>query len=292
MERAERNPFRPSVLYAGIEIARECARSGRGPLESLGHIRQGNADRTSFDYPSASEIACMHSWQVFSADSNVKAAFRVTLKHLIEATRPFWIRLLPGGRGKVIDTLDADTRQCIHIADLLGFDDASVAWWDAVTILGREWDIQERLQIGREAERRSMARERLLLKETNMHPIWVAVDDNAAGYDIKSWCPELPHTGDPIERYIEVKGTSLFGTVHITRREWEFAEMHPHHWELQVWLKVRGTPTILKVSDLRQHIALNQGSGRWSEIEIPSDVLVSPVCAGRSEHQDCLVVQE
>ncbi len=288
MERAEGSRFRPSVLYAGIEIARECSRSGREPLESLSHIRQGNADRTSFDYPGASEIACLHSWRIFSDHSNVKDAFRATLKRLIEADRPFWIRLLPGGRAKVINTLDADTKQCIHIADLLSFDDVSIAWWDAVTILGREWEVQERLQIGRDAERRSMARERLLLKETEMQPIWVAVDDNAAGYDIKSWCPQLSHCGNPIERYIEVKATSLFGTVHITRREWEFAETHPDHWELQVWLKEHEDPAILNTSDLRQHIALNQGAGRWSEIEVPSEILISQVCTGSSELQDRL----
>ena len=65
-----------------------------------------------------------------------------------------------------------------------------------VTVLGREWGYEERLQIGRAAERRAMARERILLKETEMHPIWVAVDDNAAGYDIKSWHPELSHCGN------------------------------------------------------------------------------------------------
>ena len=288
MERAERSPFRPSVLYAGIEIARECSRSGRAPMESLSYIRQGSADRTSFDYPVAAEIACMYSWRVFSDHSNVKLAFRATLKHLIEAIRPLWIRLLPSGRAKVLRILDADLQQCIHIAGLLSSDHASVAWWDAVTVLGREWGYEERLRIGRVAERRAMARERILLKETKMQPIWVAVDDNAAGYDIKSWRPELLHCRNPVERYIEVKATSPLGTVHITRREWQFAETHPDQWELQIWLNKSGTPMVLKVNDLSQHIALNQGSGSWSEIAIPSEVLLSPISASCSQHQDKL----
>ena len=288
MELVERRRFRASVLYAGIEIARESTRSGRAPMESWSYIRHGSADRTSFDYPGAAEIACMYSWRVFSDHSDIKLAFRATLKHLIEAVRPLWIRLLPGGRAKVLRILDADLQQCIRIAGLLSSDHASVAWWDAVTVLGREWGYEERLQIGRAAERRAMARERILLKETEMHPIWVAVDDNAAGYDINSWHPELSHCGNPVERYIEVKATSFLGTVHITRREWEFAERHPDHWELQIWLNKRRTPAILKVNEFRQHIALNQGSGSWSDIAIPSEILLTSISASCSQVLDRL----
>ncbi len=286
MERAERSPFRPSVLYAGIEVVRECARSDRAPMESLSYIRQGSADRTSFDYPGATEIACMYSWHVFSDHTNVKLAFRATLKHLIEAIRPLWIRLLPGGRAKVLRILDADLQQCIHIAGLLSSDHASVTWWDTVTVLGREWEAEERLQIGRDAERRAMAREQMLLRETEMHPIWVALDDNAAGYDIKSWHPQVQHRGNPVERYIEVKATWSLGAVHLTRREWEFAETHSDQWELQIWLKKSRTPTVLKVNEVRQHIAVNQGSGLWSEITIPSEVLITPNSARCSQLQD------
>ena len=283
MGRAERSPIRPSVLYAGIEVVRECTRSGRAPTEALSYIRQGDSDRTSFDYPTASNVACIHGWNVFSDHPSIKVAFRDTLKHLIENIRPIWIRLLPGGRAKVVSLLDIDLKQCIRIAGLLNSDDASVAWWDAVTVLGREWTHAERIQIGRAAERRAMARERRLLKDREMHPIWVAIDDNAAGYDIQSWRLEFRPSGEPIERYIEVKATSSLGIVHITRRQWMFAQTYPDQWELQIWLDKCKSPTILRLDDIRPHIALNQGSGSWSEIEIPSEVLLDPISASCSQ---------
>ena len=283
MERHDRSPLRPSVLYAGIEVVRECTRSSRTPTEALKHIHHGNAGRTSFDYPGASNVASNHGWAVFSDHPDVQIAFRDTLRHLIAAIRPVWIHLLPAGRARIIDIVDIDLKQCIQIAGLLSSDAASVYWWDALATLSREWEHHDRLQFGRDAERRAMARERSLLKGTNLHPVWVAIDDNAAGYDIQSWKLNLSLRDSPVEQYIEIKATSPFGTVHITRREWQFAEAHPERWELQIWQLDYETPTTLKLCDVSPHIPLERNAGSWSITKIPSAVLLTPTASRNDE---------
>lgn len=270
----ELRPFRPSVLHAGIEVLRECTGSTRTPEEALHFIRQGSADRTSLDYPTAAAVAQVHGWGVFSAHQDVHVAFRESLHQLVLARRPLWVRLLPSGRGKVVRHLDEDLQQCLGIAGVLGFDDDAVALWDQLAMLGRKWTDEERLAIGRAAERRAMARERALLEGTSLEPVWVAIDDNAAGYDILSWKVDLRSRPVPTKRYVEVKGSSLVGTVHLTRHEWRFAEEHRERWELQVWVDGQNEPTVVGIDSVRPHIAINQGMGRWAEVEIPTEALV------------------
>lgn len=264
--------LRPSVLYAGIEVMRECTDNDRMPGEALRFIRQGNAGRTSFDYKTAEVVAGIHGWEVFSGHHEIEAAFRQTLRHLVLLTRPTWVKLLPSGRGRVVPMLNDDLTQCLQIADLLGFSDVAISWWDELAALGRQWDEEERLAIGRIAEERAMNRERAYLDGTGLEPRWISIDDNAAGYDIRSWRLDLSRV--PREQYVEVKGSTMLGTVHLSRQQWQFAIDHPAQWELQVWLDDREEPTVLGVDNMRRHMAVNQGAGRWAQMEIPTDALV------------------
>ncbi len=273
---SEQRALRASLLYAGIEIARDMQTEGGSPGEALAYIRQGDAQRNSFDYDGAFDVAEDYGWEVFSADSDTGVAFRLTLTNLLEHTRPVWVRVLPAGRRRVVSSLDDDALQCLEIADLLGYEYEAVAWWDRLAALGRLWDEEARVAIGRDAEKRAMARERLLLAGTGKDPRWVAIEDNGAGYDIQTWRPRAGAGGDGSlsEHHVEVKGSSLTGIVHLSRGEWEFAIANADHWEMQVWLSGTDEPGVLGVDDLRSHIPDNRGEGRWAEVEISTDRLV------------------
>jgi len=265
---------RASLLYAGIEIARECASSGRTPDEALAHIRQGESGRNSFDYAGAFEVAGEHEWAVFSPDPDVETAFRDSLSRLIELARPFWVRVLPAGRQRVVPVLGDDLLQCMEIGGLLGHEPEVVAWWDRLAAIGRQWDEEARMAIGRAAEEQTMAYERKLLDGTGKQPRWVAIEDNGAGYDVQSWRSALADAAVFEAHFIEVKGSSETGIIHLSRGEWNFAVANGSKWEIQIWLSSASTPAILKIGEVQPHIPDNHGDGRWVEVQIPTDRLL------------------
>jgi hypothetical protein len=266
--------LRASLIYAGTEIAREQATSGRTPDEALGHIKQGAAGRRGYDYPAAFRIAAEHGWDIFSADPDAETAFRETVTRLLDLRRPLWVRVLPAGRQRVVQSLDDDTRQCLEIAGLMGTEPYVVAWWDRLAALGRMWEEETRVTVGRDAEQRAMAYEWERLAGTDRAPRWLAIEDNGAGYDIQSWRPRSADLADLHEHYIEVKGSSRNGIIHLSRGEWSFAVAHAPAWEMQVWLPEAPLPAVLTVADVNPHIPANQGEGRWAEVEIPTDRLL------------------
>ncbi|MCV0384723.1 MAG: DUF3883 domain-containing protein [Erythrobacter sp.] len=266
--------LRASVIYAGLEIARDRAASGRSPEETLAFIRQGDAHRNSFDYAGAFTLAGTHGWSVFVDSPDTAAAFRATLSNLIVSLRPTWVMVLPAGRAKIMAALDEDLVQCLEIAALLGYDDEAVAWWDALASLGRQWSDDERLAIGREAEKRAMARERALLAGTGREPRWVAIEDNTAGYDIETWRCTEAERGELAQHYVEVKGSSMIGFVHLSRGEWDFARKNAAAWELQIWLADDPEPVVLGFENVSPHIPGDQGEGTWERVKVATDRLV------------------
>jgi len=266
--------LRPSVVYAGTEIARLCEQDALSPDEALAHIRQGDAQLNAFDYRSAFSVAEEFGWSVFSAHPDTASAFRTTLERLLPLLRPLWLRMLPSGRAKVMEMVNADVEQTLEIAQLLGFDPETVAWWDRLAGVARALEDEERLRIGRDAEQQAYTRECQAVAGTGLQVRWVAIEDNGAGYDIVSWRPADPTQMSYREHYIEVKGSTLAGWVYITANEWRVATRRQDQWELQVWLIDEADPICLKVVDLERHMPHNQGDGRWVDVRIPTDLLV------------------
>jgi hypothetical protein len=281
-------PLRASALYAGIEIAREREASGRSPEEALAFIREGPAARNSFDYEAAFSLAASDGWHIFSAKAETSLAFRETITAVLERAKPTWVRVLPAGRRRVTATLPPDVLQCLEIAELLGYEPEVVAWWDRLAALGRLWSEESRVAIGRKAEQRAMEYEKSRLAGTNLEPRWVAVEDNGAGYDIQTWRPQASDSADQQTFYVEVKGSSVTGIVHIGRSEWDFALAHAGVWELQLWLPERTEPLTFSTEALAVHIPTNNGDGRWAEVEIATDRLLPPAPSG--ERRSVLLV--
>jgi hypothetical protein len=150
---------------------------------------------------------------------------------------PAWIRYIPRGRLRLLDQLTRDEKQCFRAAYLLDNPplDEVVDWWDELCAWSRAEGDQARLLRSRAAERLSLVREEQRLNSLGIDrkPYWIAIDDNGAGYDIRSY-----DRGDvePVTRVIEVK-SSISSPLRfiVTRNEWEKALKFGSAYHFHVW---------------------------------------------------------
>jgi hypothetical protein len=166
-------------------------------------------------------------------------------------------------------------QQCLSIAGLLGNTPESLRWWDSLASWARRDLADKFAALGRAAEERCVDRERGILAGTGREPMWVAIEDNTAGYDVRSW-----RQGDIAEgreswrrHYIEVKSSVGGEAIHLPRSEWEFAMNHPADWELQVWVGVATEPVVADLAMVRAHVPADLGDGRWESIKVPCAAL-------------------
>lgn len=177
------------------------------------------------------------------------------------------------GRRRVFSQLNGDERQVFRSAGLFGDPPTGdiVDWWDGICLKLRLLREAELLAQGRRAERLSLAFEARRLQGLGIvdDPVWVSIDDNTAGYDIRSWNagPEVPPA-----RLIEVKSSSANPPVIvISRNEWEQANRYGTSFVFHFW-DFKGQNELLyekSVEEVRPHIPVDAGSGRWRNAEIP-----------------------
>ena len=266
-----------SVLYAGIAMTRRMVDSGDGADDALRYLRQGNAFLMSLDFDLAFLRAREWGWDLFDGQESDAAAFRQTIENLILRAAPIWAVMLPRGRNKVREVLTDDARHCFTIAQLWGNEGDTVAWWDRVSGEVRYNVDLRRLQAGRRAEVKTLERERQLLTGTGYQPVWTAIEDNTAGYDIRSWRETGNDTGHSDRRwrpqYIEVKSSSHGEAIYLTRNEWELAAERHRHWEMDVWIGNSGSPLVLGFDEIRPHVPCDQGQGEWQDAKISVHLL-------------------
>jgi hypothetical protein len=275
--------IRASSLYAGIAIARRLDQHDNDAVAAVRYMLQGPADLAALDFGSAHVVAARHTWSVFSAAASDEIAFRETIRNIASLERPVWIERAPLGRARVVDSVDADVQQCLRIAGLLGSEEAVLGWWDDIASEARLRQQLRRLQAGREAERRSLERETMLLVGTGLEPTWLGIEDNTVGFDIRTWrsCPaseagaRLAQNGDYWrEHAVEVKSAMRGDPVRLTRREWEEATLRRDRWELQLWLPNQTAPRVISLSKLVPHIPNDNSSGQWTEVRVPVGALL------------------
>jgi hypothetical protein len=233
------------------------------PAEAKRHLLKGEAFLSSLDYVGAFLVAESLNWNVFSADKDARVAFRDSIEQLIIQGSPPWSVSIPVGREYVRQTLDEDAWQCFVVGGLTDVAPETVAWWDRLALRVRAATNDRLLRSGREAERKSFERETSLLLATGLRPQWIALDDNHAGYDIKSWRSEESSGAGFNPVYIEVKGSASGAEFHLTRREWQVAVERAAHWELQVWVNAISDPLIFRHPDIAPHIPMDSQGGRW-----------------------------
>jgi len=233
--------------------------------------RSGPSTESNLNYSAAEAIGTKLGFDVFVCGQSEEISFRETLARLIPLIRPGWFRLVPYGRLNVIRSLNNNEVQCFEIANLTEtYDPESVRWWDELATVARLFDSETAEQGWREAERRSLAVEEALLADQGMSskPEWTAIEDNLAGFDIKSYRWGSPERTQFQPHYIEVKSSVTEQAFILSRREWSFATRQSHRWELHFWQLSSNTLRVLSYDEVLQNIPTEQGTGIWRDVVV------------------------
>jgi len=196
-----------------------------------------------------------------------EAQLRQALFDYIDIERPSWVQSAVFGRGRVISFAGSQIAQVFAEAGLTdGTGDAVVAFWDALAARARGLRDDRLTEIGRLGERLTIDFE---TQRTGRRPTWVAIDNNADGYDVLSVVGVSDSKHLTIEVKTSTQGTSGFAML--TRNEWEMAmesEFHVFHF----WsLRDPAQPKLAIVSNetMIEHMPLDKGHGRWDCTRIP-----------------------
>ncbi len=144
-----------------------------------------------------------------------------------------------------------------------------MAWWYQIQARVRA-DTNVRLsEQGGDAELATLEFERGRLSSLglDLEPVLVGFENNALGYDIRSF--DLGPL-DPISRLIEVKSSvSSPPRMILPRSEWVAALQYGPAFFFYIWWGTQlSNLSILTMPDVAAHIPHNQGFGRWLDVEI------------------------
>ena len=134
---------------------------------------------------------------------------------------PIWANRIPYGRREATIFMTKDERACFADAGLLSdhLDAGIIDWWDTIATHIRMQTKQSKIGTGRLGERNTIKYER---SRTNIDPMWMSIDSNLLGYDIKSQVSK----NDPGTLLIEVKASTFTlsrAEFYVTSNEWNVA---------------------------------------------------------------------
>ena len=271
-------PFSPGVLVGSFELMRliglsavqvheiphAYTRLGGVPVNDvLGTVQGLNWMRTD---PSGTAELTAEGSQVVKAGS-YEMQLRTALLHYIDRVRPIWLQTASQGRMRVRMFAGPTIAQVIDEAGLTTGDSPEVVeFWDALAARARGLQSDRMTEIGRRGERLTMEYEK---QRTQRDPRWVALDNNADGYDVLS----VMDADDPRQLSIEVKTTTMStgGVFHITANEWSRADDARMQHAFHLW-QLRDAGPILKVVSVDQmetHMPANQNAGEWESVAVP-----------------------
>jgi hypothetical protein len=196
-----------------------------------------------------------------------EARLRQALLDYIDAQQPAWLQNAAFGRSRVLAFAGGEIAQVFVEAGLArGTERGVIEFWDALSARARGQRNSRLSEIGREGERLTLAHEE---SRTGRKPQWVAIDNNADGYDVLS----VRGPDDGTQLSIEVKATlmGLVGAFHLTANEWDRAVFFDDCHAFHLWDLSRSSPrlAVLAKSDVEPHIPENRGEGTWESAEIP-----------------------
>jgi hypothetical protein len=195
--------------------------------------------------------------------------YRACIETLIDS-QLIWLRTVLLGRTIFIQKLPRDAEQCFRAAGLLEDPPSSnvVDWWDRMADRARIVSDRDKMVRARTAERLSLNHEIKRLKEMGvlLSPVWMAIEDNTAGYDILSYDPGQ---FEPISRLIEVKSTiSKPIRFYLTRHEWETALKFGDRYFFHVWDLSEPQMYEFKATDFLESIPTDNADGKWADVII------------------------
>jgi hypothetical protein len=266
------DPIRMSVLNAVIEIVQYCAKyTGSSIAEAERVLGGGFAASTGHAYHEAAELVAALPGLHVPPEIDRRTAMRTLLRELTLSRRPGWAGLIPKGRGFVSAYLPPNAYQCLEAAGLYAVvpDAGALEWWDMLASHFRSDTDLDRTRIGREGERLTLAYETARLEgagRADLRPKWVALDDNSLGYDVLSY--NLDANGREAPLHIEVKASGEGRRAFFTRNEWKFADSMGDSFVVHFWNLSRVALTIVSCGELRAHIPIDQGAGKWQSVQL------------------------
>jgi hypothetical protein len=193
---------------------------------------------------------------------------RQAILDYIDVEEPFWLQDAAFGRKRLLAFVAPEIAQLFLEAGLVhGTGAEVVGFWDSLAARARGQKDNRLSAIGREGERLTIAFEE---ERTGRAPKWVAIDNNADGYDVLS----VVNRADARQLSIEVKTTNAgpYGKFHLTRNEWDRAVEAPAH-AFYLW-DIHSKPpriAILSPEDIEPHICSDRGDGEWELLSVPFD---------------------
>ncbi|MBD5656807.1 MAG: DUF3883 domain-containing protein [Candidatus Eremiobacteraeota bacterium] len=255
-----------SALSALLAIRAYSETHADAPLEEvIEALGRSDTDMSAINF---SIGAALHVGLGSLPVANPADFFRVVLHEWIVDQLPWWLRLFPYGRERVLPQLKREEVQCLRAAGLLQNPPSPEvsSWWDRLATLRRSHEDDALMLQGRQAERWSMEHEINRLESLGIafRPKWTAIEDNNAGFDIQSY-----DRGDvePISRLIEVKSsTQTPPRIVVTRNEWDTAVKFGLAYHFHIWSVPARQLRELTAAEIAPHIPADRGGGRWSEV--------------------------
>lgn len=193
---------------------------------------------------------------------------RQMLKDYVLKVSPIWANRIPYGRREAAIFMSKDETACFVDAGLLSerFDPRIINWWDTVALQIRTHSQHVRSETGRIGERNTIKYER---NRTNCDPVWMSIDSNLAGYDVKSQVNK-----DCLDALlIEVKASTYAlgqATFHVSSHEWNVA-LTSRAYVFHLWC-LSGNHKMLAIispSEVLPYIPTNNLDGQWESAKIP-----------------------
>jgi hypothetical protein len=191
---------------------------------------------------------------------------RQALLDHIDASDPPWVQCATYGRSRVMSFAGSGVAQVIVEAGLAnGYSEDVVEFWDSLAARARGMRDASLAEIGRRGERLTIAHEEA---RTGQKPKWIAINNNADGYDVLSVVDADDSRSLSIEVKTSTQGTS--GSLWLTRNEWEMAQERMSH-VFHLWDIGSAPPLLAKASveDMARHVPSDMGCGHWDVVVIP-----------------------
>lgn len=257
--------------YSGLRALGDCLADhvGLSEEQAIALIRRTNADVASLDFVGAIEAASIIGRRF--DPYNEPPSLEEFIKIILQERWPWWLRVFPLGRDRVISMLSTDQKQCFRSASLLDPlpSETVIAWWDEMNAFVRQHEELGTMLQAREAERLSFERERERLRDLGVEfdPLWVSLEDNTVGYDILSYDLQ---GGALVNRLVEVKSTSS-GSIYVTRNEWNNAATAGSNYFFHIWKFPSRAFQEFAGLTISKCIPQDRGTGAWQNVKIDID---------------------
>ena len=189
------------------------------------------------------------------------------MDYIIKA-EPIWSKRIPYGRREATIFMSKDEQSCFLDAGLLSENpnEKVVEWWDIAAHQIRILADQEKKDTGRAGEINTIKYEKA---RTETEPLWMSVDSNMAGYDVKS----IVTKGDTDPLLIEVKATyqSLdVASFYISSNEWRVAQTSlAYVFHLWSFCDDQKMLAVISPHEVLPYIPTNNLEGKWESARIP-----------------------